>query len=89
MKTAVYILIIWNLFVFLLYGFDKRKAKTGSRRISEKNLLLCALLMGGAGAALGMGLFRHKTRHAKFVILVPLALILNVLAIYAYYRYIL
>ena len=33
--------------------------------------------MGGTGALLGMGVFRHKTRHWKFKICVPLAVLLN------------
>jgi uncharacterized membrane protein YsdA (DUF1294 family) len=44
----IYVLLIWNLIVFLLYGADKSKAKKGKRRISEKTLLVTAFLMGGA-----------------------------------------
>ena len=72
----------WNIVVFLVYGADKRKAKKKVRRISEKALLLCAFFMGGLGAALGMAIFRHKTKHLKFCILTPLAILLNVAVIY-------
>ncbi len=82
----VYIgLIIWNLFAFLLYGLDKRKAVRHKRRISEKTLILIAFLMGGIGCLLGMFIFRHKTKHLKFKILIPLAVILNLGLIYAYF----
>ena len=71
-------MLIWNMIVFALYGIDKRKAKRGVRRISEKTLLLSAALMGGVGALFGMYVFRHKTKHIKFTIGVPLLLILNI-----------
>jgi len=72
---------LWNLFTFALYGIDKLKAKRGSRRISEANLLWCAFVMGGFGAILGQKVFRHKTQKKKFNILLPIALIINVVAI--------
>jgi len=69
---------IWNIITFALYGIDKRKAQKGNRRISENTLILCAFLMGGLGAFVGMAFFRHKTKHLKFRILVPLSLVLNI-----------
>lgn len=75
------ILAIWNVAIFTLYGMDKRKARRGARRISEKTLLLAAAFMGGPGAILGMYTFRHKTKHPKFVIGVPLLLIMNITAV--------
>ena len=69
---------LWNATVFALYGIDKRKAKRNKWRISETTLIVCAFLMGGIGAALGMGIFRHKTKHLKFKLLVPVAVIINV-----------
>ena len=55
-------LVLLNLFAFILFGVDK----------SERALLLSAACFGGTGALLGMRVFRHKTRHWKFRILVPL-----------------
>ena len=40
-------------------------------RISEKALLGVAAIGGAFGAFFGMETFRHKTKHAKFKILVP------------------
>ncbi len=83
MKTILLILVVVNLFAFVLYGIDKAKAKRGAWRIPEATLLLAAFLGGSLGALLGMELFRHKTKHAKFKILVPLFLILHIaLAVY-------
>ena len=72
------ILTVWNIITLSLYGLDKSKAKKGKWRISEFALIICAFLMGAAGAALGMWMFRHKTKHIKFKALVPLAMILNI-----------
>jgi uncharacterized membrane protein YsdA (DUF1294 family) len=66
-------LILINLLGFVLYGVDKVKSKRkGSCRIPERVLLWVARLGGGVGCWLGMMLFRHKTKHNRFMILVPL-----------------
>lgn len=67
-----------SLVGFVIMGIDKHKAKTNQWRISEKTLLLVAFIGGGIGSALGMKSFRHKTKHPKFTILVPLSAILYV-----------
>jgi len=79
--AAIY--IIWNILVFALYGADKSKAKKGRWRISENMLIFCAFLFGGIGAWFGMIFFRHKTRHMKFKILLPAAVLFNILVIAA------
>lgn len=73
-------LIIINIVAFILFGIDKLKAKTHAWRIPEGILLLSAALFGGAGALLGMLFFHHKTRHIKFLICVPLFLLLQIIA---------
>ena len=75
------VVAFWNIITFALYGADKQKARKQKRRISEVTLILCAFLMGGAGALLGMSVFRHKTKHLKFKLLVPIALILNIVIV--------
>ena len=74
-------LIIWlviiNLIAFALYGIDKKRAKKGQWRISEKALFLAAILGGSLGALLGMQLFRHKTKHWYFRFGIPLILLLQ------------
>ncbi len=65
-----------NVVTFLLYGLDKARARRGAWRISERTLLTAAFAGGCVGALLGMQLFRHKTRHKTFQILVPLACVL-------------
>ena len=78
MKDSVYLLLIWlgvtSVLAFVLFGWDKLMAKLHRRRVPEAALLGCALLGGSAGAALGMALFRHKTRKPLFRRFVPLCL---------------
>lgn len=78
MGREVRLLLIWmvvlSALAFALYGWDKAAAKLRRRRIPEAALLGCALLGGGAGAALGMALFHHKTRKGAFRYGVPLTL---------------
>lgn len=76
--AAAAILILWNLVVFIIYAADKRRAAQGRWRIKEATLIGSAFLMGGVGAFLGMKILRHKTKHAKFVVLVPLAVVVNI-----------
>ena len=70
---------IWNIIVFVMYGIDKLKAVKNWWRISEKVLLISAFLFGGVGAFFGMRVWRHKTKHTLFNVLVPLAAILTVI----------
>ena len=65
-----------NLIAFLLFLIDKYKARKNLWRIPEATLLLFPALGGGIGALLGMYLVRHKTKHLKFLILVPLFFLL-------------
>jgi uncharacterized membrane protein YsdA (DUF1294 family) len=74
-----YYLIIINVVTLLAYGIDKYKAQHHKWRISEFNLLALAAIGGAAGAVAGMWLFHHKTKHKKFLILVPLFFIIWVM----------
>lgn len=55
-----------NLVAFTLFAMDKRRARMGLRRFSERTLLLWALIGGTPGAFLGRHVFRHKTRKQPF-----------------------
>ena len=74
------ILLAWNLITFFMMGIDKLLAKKDKRRISEATLLGCAFFFGGFGVCAGMYVWRHKTRKKKFLFLVPLSIIINVVA---------
>ena len=67
-------LVLVNAWAFVLMLADKLKAKKGAWRIPEATLIGSALLGGSIGAIAGMYLFRHKTRHIKFSLGLPLIL---------------
>ena len=77
---AIYLLIV-NLIAFALYGIDKRRAIKHQFRIPEKTLLWMARIGGGVGCWLGIKVFRHKTKHARFRIAVPLWTIIWIVAL--------
>lgn len=66
-----------NLIALVFYERDKKKAKKGKWRTPEATLIGLAWLFGSVGALCGMYMFRHKTKHIKFVLLVPLAFIVQ------------
>lgn len=82
MKYVIIYLLIINAITFLLYGFDKWKAKRDKWRVPEKTLLMFAAIGGTIGAFAGMQVFRHKTKHMKFVIGVPVIFILQVVLVW-------
>ena len=77
MNIALYVfiyIIIINVVGLLLMGIDKWKAKKNRWRIPEKVLFVVSLIGGSIGTWAGMYTFRHKTKHWRFVIGMPLIL---------------
>lgn len=73
-------LLIMNAAGFLLMLIDKKKAQHGRWRIRESTLMTVASLGGSIGSLLGMQLFRHKTKHLKFTMGIPVILALQIMA---------
>lgn len=63
-------------------GVDKLKAIKKRWRISEKTLFTFSFLFGGVGVLCGMNLFRHKTKHWSFRIIVPISIITNIIILF-------
>jgi uncharacterized membrane protein YsdA (DUF1294 family) len=82
-NILIYLAII-NLCAFVAFGIDKLKARRGAWRTPESTLLLLAAIGGSFGAFLGMKVWRHKTQHNKFTILVPLLMAIHI-AIISYF----
>lgn len=74
-------MLLMSLISFLLMGWDKRCARRGHWRVSEKALFLSAILMGAIGGTLGMKIFRHKTKHWYFKLFFPVLAILQILLV--------
>ena len=81
---AIYLCII-NALAFLLMHIDKKKAKKNSWLIPEATLMGMCAIGGSVGGLVGMYLFRHKTKHIKFYLGIPVILVLQLVALY-YFR---
>ncbi|MBR7133274.1 MAG: DUF1294 domain-containing protein [Clostridia bacterium] len=73
---------IWSVIVCV---FDKHRARVGGRRVREKTLLLLSALGGGAAMYCTMRIIRHKTRHNKFMIGIPLIIVVQITIIILIY----
>ena len=72
-------LVLINAVAFALMLADKHKARKNLWRIPESTLLTAALLGGSLGAIAGMYAARHKTKHLKFFVGLPVILALQVI----------
>ena len=75
------ILIVLNIIGFLSMFIDKKRAIYNKWRIKECILLAIAFFGGGIGSYIGMYTFRHKTKHKKFTIGVPILTIISYVVI--------
>ena len=73
-------LVIINALGFILMLVDKYKAKKHLWRIPEATLIGVAAMGGSIGALLGMYTVRHKTKHLKFTVGIPVILTLQLIA---------
>ncbi len=78
MKLFLAYLLIINAAGFALMLADKWKAKKNRWRIPEATLMGVAALGGSVGSLLGMYTARHKTKHLKFTLGIPLILAVQV-----------
>ena len=81
--ALVVYLVSVNVLAFAAFGVDKARAQRGAWRISEKALMLLAIVGGSLGALAGMYVFHHKTRKPLFSVGVPALLAITVAALVA------
>ena len=70
-------LLIVNIISIIVCATDKSAAKKGHRRIPEKTLFLLSFLGGALFMYATMLKIRHKTKHLKFMLTLPLIIILQ------------
>ena len=78
MKLLLFYLLTVNAVSFMAMLADKIKAKKNLWRIPEATLLFLAAIGGSLGAYAGMQFFRHKTKHLKFSLGIPVLLAIHV-----------
>ena len=77
-KLIIYYILI-NVLTFILMGHDKKNAIKKKERIPEMTLFTLSFLGGCIGALLGMLIFHHKTKKFKFIILIPLSIMIHIM----------
>ncbi|AGL03104.1 DUF1294 domain-containing protein [Desulfoscipio gibsoniae] len=80
---TIYLLVI-NIMEFSLFGLDKHRARRRLHRIPKKTLFIVALAGGTAGALAGIYFWRHKTKHLKFTVGIPVIMLVQIL-LYIFY----
>ena len=85
--AAAYLALI-SLISVIVTVYDKWAAKRRpSGRIRESSLIALSVVGGSAAMLLTMLIIRHKTRHPKFMIGIPLILIIQAALIYVFANY--
>lgn len=75
-------LIVINLLGLLIMVLDKFLAIKQLWRIPEIVLMGVAAVGGSVGCLVGMYGFRHKTRHLKFVVGIPIIIVCHLVVLY-------
>lgn len=81
----IYLAII-NLVSIIVTISDKRRSIKNKWRIKEKTLITLSLLGGSVSMYITMRLIRHKTKHLKFMIGIPVIIVLQCVLIYFIWR---
>ncbi|MDR3021449.1 MAG: DUF1294 domain-containing protein [Clostridiales bacterium] len=77
--VLVVYLITANIFAYIAMAKDKDAAQKKQWRIKESTLMWIAALGGSIGMLWAMHKLRHKTKHDKFRLGVPLILLCQIL----------
>ena len=85
MRIILIIILLFNVFCFVLFALDKQKAQRGQRRISERMLHLATLPGAAPGAWAAIFLLHHKNRKAAFWGITLLLTLLQAAVLYLFY----
>lgn len=77
MKIFLIYLAAVSIISCLVCCYDKLMAKWGKRRISENALMWLSVLGGAAVMYITMCIIRHKTKHNKFMVGLPIIILLQ------------
>ena len=88
MHPFIYYLIAISIIAIVVTIYDKLIAGSGKRRVPENTLLIIAALGGSDAMYITMQIIRHKTQHKKFMIGIPIIMVLQAIlfALYLYWR---
>ncbi|MBR4100053.1 MAG: DUF1294 domain-containing protein [Clostridia bacterium] len=81
---SLYLAIV-SVMAVVICCYDKIASRSRKRRIREKTLLFVAAFGGSVAMYLTMGIIRHKTRHNKFMVGLPLMIVIQALLVFLIY----
>lgn len=86
------VFFIWFILIsavsIIMTVYDKWAAKRKKRRVPERTLLSLGIVGGAAAMYLTMKMIRHKTKKKKFMVGLPLEILLHVLIVFCFYYFI-
>lgn len=77
-KLLIIYLVLTGLVAVFITVADKSAAKRNKWRVPESTLMLIGLFGGALPMYVTMKFIRHKTKHKKFMIGLPLEIVLHV-----------
>ena len=84
MPYIIAYLAVISIISVIVCIYDKFASKHAKRRRTrEKTLLLLSAMGGSVAMLITMILIRHKTKHAKFMVGIPVIIVLQIAAIVA------
>ena len=79
MEKVFYVyLVLISIITVILTVYDKIAAKKHAFRISEATLIFCGIFGGSVAELITMLIIRHKTRHIKFMLGLPVIILVQV-----------
>jgi uncharacterized membrane protein YsdA (DUF1294 family) len=90
-EIFIKIILVWfaviSIVAVIITVTDKRKARRGAYRISEAALMWISALGGSVAMLVTMLTIRHKTRHIKFMLGIPIIILFQIIvAVYLIIR---
>lgn len=86
MYLLFFYLIIINILAVVFTVSDKLRAIKHKRRISEFTLMTLAVLGGSVAMLITMLIIRHKTRHLKFMLGIPIIILIQLVIVFFVWR---
>ena len=83
----IYLLAV-SVIAMIVTMVDKARAIKKKSRIRERTLFIWSILGGSVAMYLTMLGIRHKTKHKRFMIGIPLIIILQAAAVFAIFYFI-
>ena len=88
MYLLFFYLIIINILALVFTVSDKLRAIKHKRRISEFTLMTFAALGGSVTMLITMLIIRHKTRHLKFMLGIPVIILIQLSIVFLIWRFV-